>query len=382
MIVRITVWTMVTCLCALGASAAGSGDDFRLRVLDETAPAGSIVQMKVRLYEVTPISTLGSVFDADAAVFATVEGIGIFATNGEVAGAAVIDGTHVTMAYATTEPFTSDDDPFLTVALRVRTDVAVGSRSQFTLDPLSLLNGTVVRTMVSPGTVTVGGSVAISDVIPGDGWFPAGTVVSVRGVGFNSRSRLRVDDIAVGSVRVMSSTEIRFTLREAANMTAQRLRVDNPDDSRSIYYSHMRGIPAATSGRTLLSTTRPIFSGRRRSLATFGPIPAMNGAQYGGLALQNPALTPAVVTIGLYAADGAFLHSSTRWLEKGTQVALELSELLDGVAPPPGAFVRVTSSLPIQVFGLLCDEGTWRVAPRLPIEATSSSAAGATVSLE
>ena len=249
-------------------------------------------------------------------MFATIEGIGIFATYGEVAGAAVIDGNHVAMAYATTEPFTGDDDPFLTVALRIRDDVAVGSRSEFTLDPSSAdLNGTVVRTRVSPGRVTVGGSVAISDVIPGDGWFPAGTVVSVRGVGFNSRSRLKVDDIAVGSVRVMSSTEIRFTLREAANMTAQRLRVDNPDGSRSTYYSHMRGIPAATSGRTLLSTTQPFFSGTKRSVSTFGPIPAMNGAQYAGLALQNPNLTAAAVTIALTCGRRhipSFLHAVAR----------------------------------------------------------------------
>ena len=153
MIVRITVWTMVTCLCALGASAAGSGDglDLRLRVLDEKAPAGSVVQMKVRTYEVTPISTLRSRFRFDAAVFAAVEGIGIFATNGEVAGAAVIDGNHVAMAYATTEPFTGDDYPFLTVALRIRDDVAVGSRSQFTLDPSALLNGTMVPAQRVPG---------------------------------------------------------------------------------------------------------------------------------------------------------------------------------------------------------------------------------------
>jgi hypothetical protein len=26
--------------------------------------------------------------------------------------------------------------------------------------------------------------------------------------------------------------------------------------------------------------------------------------------------------------------------------------------------------LPIEVFGLLCDEGTWTVTPRLPAEAT------------
>jgi hypothetical protein len=243
------------------------------------------------------------------------------------------------------------------------------------------VNGTTVPARVTPGTVTVGGSVAIADVFPGDGWWPAGTVVSVRGMGFNSRSRLKVDDLQVGSVRVMSSTEIRFTLRAAANLTAQRLRVDNPDGSRSTFYSSMRTIRTATTSRTLLSTTQPIFSGTRRSLSTFGPI-TMNGAQYAGLALQNPNLIPVAVTIGLYAADGTFLHSSTRSLDKGARLALELSELLDGVPPPPGASVRVSSSLPIQAFGVLCDEGSWTVTPQLAKEAVSAGGGGASASTE
>jgi len=48
----------------------------------------------------------------------------------------------------------------------------------------------------------------------------------------------------------------------------------NPKASTNTYYSYMRGIPAATSGRTLLSTTQPIFFRHDASLATFGPIPA------------------------------------------------------------------------------------------------------------
>jgi hypothetical protein len=373
---QMKLWTSVMCVCALATSAAGSGTTsaLRLRVLDETAPAGSVVQMKVRTYEVTPISTASVSFDPAPTFFEGIDSIGIFATTGEVAGAAMIDGTQVArIAYVTSAPLTTDEYPFLTVSLRMRPDMKVGSQAEFTLDPSSLWNvgGTVVTTRVTPGRVTVGGSVAITDVIPGEGWQAAGTVVSVRGVGFNSRSRLKVDDIGVGSVRVVSSTEIRFTLREPVNMTAQRLRVDNPDGSRSTFYSHMRGIPAATSVRTLLSETYPIFSGTARVQSTLGPIPAMNALEYSALALQNPNVTSATVTVALYAADGALLHSSTRSLKNGYRLALELSELLDGVMPSAGAFVRVTSSLPIEVFGLLCDEGTWTVTPRLPIEATS-----------
>jgi hypothetical protein len=273
----------------------------------------------------------------------------------------------------TTTPSTGDY-PLLTVALRIRPDVPAGTRTLFTLDPSSTwtLNGVPVRTRISPATVTVGGSVAIGSVSPGEGWFPAGTVVSVRGVGFNGRSRVRLDDIDITAERFVSSTEMRFTLAEAANMTAARVRVDNPDGSRSIYYSYMHGIPAATSSRALLSTTQPIFSGTTRSMATVGPIPATNSTQYFALALQNPTLVAANVAIELYAPDGTLLQSSVRSLGAGYRLMLELSEIFDGVAPPRGAHVRVTSSSPIATFGLFCDEAAWTLTPSLPIEAGPS----------
>jgi hypothetical protein len=327
--------------------------------------------MKVRTYEVTPISGGRGWIRSNAAMFRGVEGIGIFATDGEVAGVAVAEGDRTALTYVTTEPFVTDDYPFLTVALRLRDDVAVGSRTQFTFDPSSLwnLDGTMVGARVEPGRVTVGGSVAITNVFPGQGVQPAGTVVSVQGMGFNSRSRLKVDGINIGSVRVVSPTEIRFTLRESVDMTGQRLRVDNPDDSRSTYYSYTRGIPAATSSRLLLASAEPIFSGRTRVLSTLGPVPDMTSTQYFAVALQNPNVPGATVTIGLYAADGTLLHSVERSLNGGYRLALEVSELLDGVAPPAGASVQVTSSGPISVFGLLCDDAGGTATPVLPIEA-------------
>ena len=84
----------------------------------------------------------------------------------------------------------------------------------------------------------------------------------------------------------------------------------------------------------------------------------------------------------LHAADGTLLHSSARSLQSGYRLALELSELFDGMTPPPGASVRVISSLPIQVFGLLCDEGAWTVTPWLPAEASPGGPAAASDSRE
>ena len=272
----------------------------------------------------------------------------------------------VALSYVTTTPFTGDY-PVMTVALRIRPDAPMGSRTLFTLDPPSLwnLNGATVAASVSPGIVTVGGSVAIADVVPGEGWFPAGTVVSVRGGGFSSLSRIRVNDVEITGEHVLSDSEIQLTLAEAATMTAARVRVDNPDGSTSIYYSYLRGIRSATSSRWLLSRTRAVFSGATRTMGTFGPISAMNSSQYAALAFQNPGLTDVDVTLALYGADGTLLQSARRSLESGHRLTLELAELFDGVAPPSDASVSVTSSSPIEMFGLICDEAAWTVTPRL-----------------
>lgn len=362
-------WLAVTLVLALGVSAAGrsNDDDLHLRVEDEKAPAGAVVQLKLETTDGEPISGGRPTTFLNFASFEEVVGIGVFAPNGEAAGAAVIDGNHVAISYVTTEPATGGA-PVLALSLRLRPDAPIGSRTRVDFEDPSLWssNGTVVEARIDPGTVTVSGSerAAISEVYPGDGQYSAGTVVSIRGTGFSSRSRLRLDMDAT-NVRLVSANEMRFTLRQTTNMTGQRIRIDNPDGSRTTFYAYARGRAAATSGRTLLAKAHPIFSGARRPAATFGPVPAMHGLQYAALALQNPHLTGVSVTLALHAADGALVHSTTRALAGGHYVALELSELFDGVAPMPGASMRVTASLPIQMFELLCDEGAWTLTPRL-----------------
>jgi hypothetical protein len=331
-----------------------------------------MVQMKVRETEPTPISG-GRPRVAFAPGFFRVAGVGMFAPTGEVAGAAVLDSNSVTITYVTTTPFSGGEYPVLTVSLRLREDLPAGSSTLFTLEPASIwtIGGRTIASKRSTGRVTVGGTLAITDVVPAGATFPAGTVISVRGVGFNGATRLRLNGSRLDAAQVVSPTEIQFTLAQATNMSGAELRIDNSALENHTYYSYLRGIPAATSQRPLLATTEPVFSGVARSLATFGSIPAMNPAfQYAALALQNANLDPADVTLELFAADGTLLQSSPRSLESGYRLMLELSELFGGLQAPPGSSVRVTSSVPVQVFGLLIDDRILSITPRLPNEAT------------
>src|ERR1700733_13739288 len=103
----------------------GTGTALTLRIKDEMAPPGGMVQMKVFTTEVTPISGGRPSFSLDPGLFADTAGFGMF-TTGDLAGAAVVNGLHVAVSYATNGALTADY-PLLAIALRIRPDVKAGA---------------------------------------------------------------------------------------------------------------------------------------------------------------------------------------------------------------------------------------------------------------
>jgi hypothetical protein len=359
-------------LAALGVTlTAGTIARVSLRMPDETAPPGGMVQMKVWTTEVTPIFGGRPSITYSASTFSRFAGFSIAAPNGEAAGAAVIDGNHAQIFYSGTSMFTAHY-PILTVSLAIRSDAIPGSTTQFTLDPASTFSFSTIGSVaakISPATVTVGGSTSITDVIPGEGVWPAGTVVTVRGTGFDAKTSLRVNGAPVSKSSFVSSTELRFQLLATSDVRGLRIVARGANNSVT-YYSYMRGIRSIVSARTLLAATEPIFSVNPRTVATFGPSGRLSGDQYMALALQNPNMAAVTVHVSLYAANGKRVHRAKRTLESRHRLALTLSELLDGITPAGDMRVVVSASAPIDAFSLLCDEGTSTVSPILPLEST------------
>jgi hypothetical protein len=220
--------------------------------------------------------------------------------------------------------------------------------------------------------VTVGGTLSVTAVVPGEGFFPAGTIVTVQGVGFlPGNTRLRLDGDRMLDAEV-TPTEIRFALPGAMNLSGAELRIDNEAPApaeRVIHYSYLRGVPAATSERPLLSTIRPIFSGVARSQAVFERIPVRNERfRYPALALQNPNLEPVEISLELYAPTGRRVDAAVWSLESGHRLALTLSELFDRARVPCAGSVSLTASLPVEAFGLSVDERTRSVTPHLMVD--------------
>src|SRR5215472_15127282 len=290
-----------------GPSGGGSssGPQVSIHIPNETAPPGGVVQMKFMVTEPTPISTGGPIVDM-AGMFDGFWGIELFNPTGDVNGVAMISGSRVNVLYTTAGGNQGTDYPIMTMAMHIRPDAAPGTQTLYQLDPSSTwtlgLLGTATLKPNPPATVTVGGSINITNIVPGGGVLPAGTVVSIQGMGFQPLTQVQLNAIKFSSIQVVSPQEIQFTLAEATNMTGQKIQVVNPDGSQDTYFSYMRGIPLARSSQPLLANAVPIYSSVTHSKAVFAPVVPASNSQFTGIAVQNPNVAPASVTVGLYSS--------------------------------------------------------------------------------
>jgi hypothetical protein len=360
-------------LCAQGPGGgpgSGSGGanppQISLHVPNETAPPGGLAQMKFMVTVPTPISSGGPRVSIDDSMFDGVWGIELFAPGADLNGVAMVNGSRVDIRYSTTGGPAGTDYPIMTLALHVRPGAAPGSSTQFHLDPSStwtVSGATATLKPEPPATVTVGGTISILDVIPGGGVLPAGSQVSIRGMGFQPKTQVQLNAIKFQSIHFVSPSEIQFTLAETTNMTGQKIQVVNPDGSQDTYFSYMRGIPLAVSSQPLLAGAVPIFSSITHSRAVFTPVAASSASQFTGIALQNPGTAPANVTVALYSADNALLGSGALTLPAGYRLMGTTQEFAQGAAPVAGSYLVVASTQPVQVFGFLADTSAGTVTP-------------------
>jgi hypothetical protein len=356
-----------------GGSSSGPGSgasppELSFHVPDETALPGGLVQMKFMVTVPTPISSGGPVVSFDAGMFDGVWGIELFCPNGDLNGFATVSGSRVNIRYITTAGVSGTDYPIMTMALHIRPDAQPGSKTQFQLDPSSTWTvnpsgATATLKPTSPAVVTAGGTISILDVVPGGGILPAGSVVSIRGMGFQPLTQIQLNTIKFSSIQLVSSNEIQFALAETTNMTGQKIQVVNPDGSQDTYFSYMRGIPVLQSSQPLLAGAVPIFSSVTHTWAKFKPVADNPSSQFSGIALQNPNLAAADITVALYSSTDTLVGSSSFTLFSGYRLMGETSELTHGATADPGSYLVVMSTQPVQVFGFLGDNASGTVTP-------------------
>ena len=366
-------------ICAFFLSTAspsraqsGSCAGICLRVSNQSAPPGGGIQLSVVVTEPKPIVTGGTAVAFDVGLLDSVQGVAVFSPAGDVIGAAVIDGNQVRLQFTSPQGAlgTSLDTPILTVSLAVRPDATPGGTAGLRLDPDASfwldLFGQMYPQEVKPGVFTVQAvdSISIKEVVLGREDLPAGSTITVKGTGFQPRTRIVISEVRILSTTFVSPTQIDVVLAELALMRGKRVRAENPDRSFAYYYAYLRAIPQGQSARALLAATVPIFAQDTFPEVFFDA--SVDSSQFLGLAFQNQNANSTTITVELFSAADELLGTTTFDLPPGTRIAREVSEFITSAAPPPGSYLHATATLPVQTIGLIGDETAGSVAAVSP----------------
>jgi hypothetical protein len=318
------------------------------------------------------IAKPGVFAEASAFPLGAIRDAAIFSSGGDVSGVAVINsaGTQFFFSSPLKTYGTTIDTPVITLAYFVRSTALAGERVGLTLDANDSLwldpKGHQYALELKSGAMTVGGALSISDVVPGAGIARAGTVISITGMGFQPDSKVDFGEAKVATSQYVSSKLIRVTLRNAVEIRGQRIRIENPDNERAVYFPYQRTKRNGRSTHPLVAAGYPLFSQKAETLGYFRP--TLHGTIFSGLALQNLNSTSVRATLQLHSKFGVLLSAKTVTLAPNSYVARDLVELFPEATPADGTKLTVTSNKGLQMLGLLGDDSSRML---LPVPASS-----------
>jgi hypothetical protein len=378
----------------VGVAASNKADapvstGISLSVDSPTVPPGGLLQMRVFVTEPNPIlkGKQGVKFAAvRAAALATplttavipapllgpIRDAALFSAAGDVSGVAVgkSGGTRVFFTSPLTSFGTTPDTPVMTIQVPVSSAAATGQTDDLTLDPNNSLwydpNSNLYPVELKSGVMTVGGTLSVSDVTPGAGIVQPGKVISIKGIGFDSSSKVDIAEAAIATTSFINANLIQVTLSAALDIRGRRIRVTNANKELVMYYPYQRTTRQGVSTHTLIASSIPLFAETTWKIGFFRP--TLTGTIFSGLALQNLNTVKANVVLRL-TRNGAVVATQSIVLGVKSSMARDLAELLPGAVANAGTRLRVSSDQPIQMMGLLADESTRTV---LPINPTST----------
>lgn len=364
---------LTTILAMVGSSAYAQIAPLpaEVHVADETIPPGGTVQLKFSLTEPRPIMIGASVSALDTVAVDALFGVSLYSPAGDVFGVARYQDGQFNVNYIS--PLgrfgTFVDYPILTITAHVRQDAIAGYQSRISLAAGStygnLLGQLFPFVEPKPGILTVGGSAAIHNVVPGGGAWPAGTRVKILGTGFTPATKLRTK-FQVRSTEFISPNEIDVVLDLDTRMDSQPIEIVNPDGSKEKYYSYLRGVESVASSNALIASAEPVFPLISLQRATVGQLPrGLNGTIVTALAIQNPNSAPVTVVLTASTALGQVGHNSIT-LNFAEKITRELGEFF-GTPLAPGTIVRLAATLPVQLVPFYGDTSTSGLKPFVPL---------------
>jgi uncharacterized protein (TIGR03437 family) len=285
-------------LVPLATMPAATSSNLNVIVSSETAPPGATVQIKLSLAKPAAVSSGELALDLDPTVFGPVTAIATFSAAGDACGYAIISGSHVDIHFASPSATlgSAAGMPLVVITVPTLASANAGTQATVTADPTGSPwngpDGTVYTVTVTPGSVTLGGSLSVSDVSPVSN-LAAGAVVHIRGGGFTSATTVDIAAVSAASVQLVGPQEIDVTLAGPANLGGKRITMQNPGGPLVDFFAAPPGTPLPSIG--------DVFDG---ALALFptASYPAGTGNfseadTFGRVALANPNATPVNVLL-------------------------------------------------------------------------------------
>lgn len=356
------------------------GTGLQMSVADATVPTGGIYQYQLLLTEPKPIGNSSTRPTIPTGPRGPVRGVAVNDATGQAVGIAVINGADISVSIQSPNASlgTDVDYPLLVLTMPV-----TATSGQFTMgmDPSStfFLGGSQYSILENtPGTLTIGGTVSITDVVPGGGVIKPGDTVKILGIGFDANTKINMNNVNTMSTNFISSKEIDVTINSlcvpesnpcapasSMPMDGERVRATNTaNNDKSEYFSYDRTDDApGNSGNALVNLVHPMFSQQLLHSGTFAF--KAGGTQFTGIALQNTDFSvDATVKIEALDSAGNSLANSTQLVPARSKMVRDIADLFS--IPAGAATVRasvVTGPAGVKMLGMLGDTSTNSVVP-------------------
>jgi uncharacterized protein (TIGR03437 family) len=332
---------------ALASAHAATTPALNVVISQETAPPGATVQIKLSLSAPAAVSFGELALDLDPKVFGPVTAIANFSAAGDASGYATINGAHLDIHLASPSATlgSAAGMPLIVITVPTLATASVSSHATVTADPTGSTwtdaSGAAYSVAVTPGSVTLGGSLSVFDVSPVSN-LASGAVVKIHGSGFTSTTTVDIAAASVASVQLVGPQEIDVTLAGPADLGGKRISVRNPGGSQVDFFAAPPMTPLASVG-DVFDGTLPLFP---TASYPAGGGAYLEGATFGRMALANPNSVPVDVLLEVRSPGG--VQQMTLTIPAGSAYNADFHSLNAN-----GKSVDVIATAPLRMLQLL-----------------------------
>src|SRR6185312_8071092 len=168
-----------------------------MKVGSATVPTGGIFQYQLLLTEPKPIGNSSTRPTIPTGPTGPVRGVAVNDATGQAVGIAVINGTQISVSIDSPNSALGKDVDYPLFVLTMPVTASSGTFTM-TMDPSStfFVGGSEYAIQENnPGTLKIGGTVSITDVVPGGGTIKPGDTLKILGIGFDANTKINMNNV-------------------------------------------------------------------------------------------------------------------------------------------------------------------------------------------